>query len=229
MDFLQSIDWRGIGWAAIVLRVLLAVLIGGLLGVEREMKRHPAGFRTYIIVCLGAAMVMMTNQYILKIVGSGDPTRLGAQVISGIGFLGAGTIIVTSRSQVKGLTTAASLWTVACLGLAIGSGFYEGAVVGGVAVFLIMFVFQKIDDWVALNNRFIRLMATFGSVADIDAFKHQCGEWGVKIKSIEMTKGKAKNGGILMLLMLELPRPGQHKDVLDRLSGLECVRQFTEL
>lgn len=120
----------------ITVKLLLALLCGGILGIEREHKKRPAGFRTYMLVSLGSALVMMTNQYIWEYYGIGDPTRMGAQVINGIGFLGAGTIIVTGHNRVKGLTTAAGLWTAACIGLAIGIGFYEGAVIGTIMFFL---------------------------------------------------------------------------------------------
>ena len=108
---------------AILVRILAAVVIGGLIGLERGMKNRPAGLRTYMLVCVGACVVMLTNQYIFQTFSTGDPTRMAAQVISGIGFLGAGTIIVTRRSQIKGLTTAAGLWASAGVGLALGIGF----------------------------------------------------------------------------------------------------------
>mgnify|MGYP001027887749 CR=1 FL=1 len=114
---------------------MLTLTIGGMIGLERGSKNQSAGFRTYMLVCLGAASVMMTNQYICDHFESGDPSRLGAQVISGIGFLGAGTIIVTKRNQVRGLTTAAGLWSSACLGLAVGIGFYEGAVAAKITLY----------------------------------------------------------------------------------------------
>ena len=99
----------------VLLRIALSALCGGMVGLERGRKGRPAGFRTHILVCLGAALAMMTNQYIAESFSTGDPARLGAQVISGIGFLGAGTIIVTGQRQVKGLTTAAGLWASACV------------------------------------------------------------------------------------------------------------------
>ncbi len=115
----------------VFLRLFLAALFGACIGLERGMRHHAAGFRTYSIVCIGAASVMLLSQYLLLAFGSGDPSRMGAQVISGIGFLGAGTILITGHSRgqrVKGLTTAAGLWSAACMGLAIGAGFYEAAV-----------------------------------------------------------------------------------------------------
>ena len=96
------------------------MLLGGLLGYERGKKGRPAGLRTYLVVCLGSSLAMMTGVYLTQISGSGDAGRIAAQVISGIGFLGAGTILVTRQNQVKGLTTAAGLWAAACIGLALG-------------------------------------------------------------------------------------------------------------
>ena len=104
---------REVTYLAVALRIFAAVIIGGILGLERGMKNRPAGLRTYMLVCVGACVVMLTNQYIYQVFGSGDPVRMGAQVVSGIGFLGAGTIIVTRRNQIKGLTTAAGLWSAA--------------------------------------------------------------------------------------------------------------------
>ena len=134
--------YRSINDISIIIRVLLSIIIGGVIGIERGRKHHPAGFRTYMLVCLGATLVMMTNQYIYQTFSNGDISRLGAQVINGIGFLGAGTIIVTRKNQVRGLTTAAGLWSSACLGLAVGIGFYEGAIIVGFAILFIMTVMQ---------------------------------------------------------------------------------------
>ena len=102
-------DLQELNYFSIVLRILLAALIGCAIGLERERGNRPAGFRTYTLVSVGACLVMMTNQYMFSFFQSGDPARLGAQVISGVGFLGAGTILVTRNSQVRGLTTAAAL------------------------------------------------------------------------------------------------------------------------
>ena len=122
---------------SICIRLLLAILLGGIIGLERGASRHAAGFRTHILVCVGAALAMLTNQFIMiSFDGSIDPARLGAQVITGVGFLGVGTILVTGSKKIKGLTTAAGLWASACLGLAAGIGFYDGAVLAGIAIFV---------------------------------------------------------------------------------------------
>lgn len=118
------------GWSilSVGLRLAFSLVAGTLIGLDRSMKRRGAGIKTHVLVCLGSALVMMTGQFIqLNYEGTIDVARMGAQVISGVGFLGVGTIIVTGHNQVKGLTTAAGLWACACIGLAIGIGFVDGA------------------------------------------------------------------------------------------------------
>lgn len=118
------------GWSilSVGLRLAFSLIAGTLIGLDRSMKRRGAGIKTHVLVCLGSALVMMTGQFIqLNYEGTIDVARMGAQVISGVGFLGVGTIIVTGHNQVKGLTTAAGLWACACIGLAIGIGFVDGA------------------------------------------------------------------------------------------------------
>lgn len=136
---------RDVTWISVIIRILVAFLLGGALGVERGLKQRPAGLRTYMLVCVGACMIMLTNQYIYQVFQTGDPVRMGAQVVSGIGFLGAGTIIVTKHSQIKGLTTAAGLWAAAAVGLATGIGFYEAAIAGAVVIFITLTVLNRLD------------------------------------------------------------------------------------
>ena len=114
---------RELNLYSLIIRIVLSLFIGGILGFDRGRKNRPAGFRTYMLVCLGSTLVMITNQYVFQVFKSGDPVRLGAQVVSGVGFLGAGTIILTGHNQVKGITTAAGIWTAACCGLTIGIGY----------------------------------------------------------------------------------------------------------
>lgn len=139
------------------LRIFCAIFIGGLLGLDRGLKNRPAGMRTYMLVCAGSCLIMLTNQFIYQSTGTGDPVRMGAQVVSGIGFLGAGTIIVTRRSQIKGLTTAAGLWAAAGVGLALGVGFYFGAALGGAAIFGVMTLLHRMDNKLQRNARTIEV------------------------------------------------------------------------
>ena len=124
-------------------RVILAAILGGIIGYERQHSHRPAGLRTHILVAVGAALVMCTSEYVVLRMGGSDITRMGAQVISGIGFLGAGTILREGFS-VKGLTTAASLWAVSCIGLAAGGGFYAGAVIGTVVIYVTLNSLKKV-------------------------------------------------------------------------------------
>ena len=137
---------REITLLSVALRIISAFILGGMLGMERGLKQRPAGLRTYMLVCVGACMIMLTNQYVVQVYGSGEPVRMGAQVVSGIGFLGAGTIIVTRHNQIKGLTTAAGLWAAAAVGLATGIGFYEAAIIGAVVIFMTLSVLSNLDD-----------------------------------------------------------------------------------
>lgn len=143
---------------AALLRVLAASVCGGLIGLERELKGRPAGLKTFSLVCIGAALAMVTNEYIARISGGNeDLARMAAQVISGIGFLGAGTIIVTGTNQIRGLTTAAALWVTAALGICIGAGFYTGAF-GSIGIILLSsMVCRMIDRLVAGKSRILKL------------------------------------------------------------------------
>ena len=173
---------------SIVIRLLLAMLVGLVIGIDREMKRRVAGIKTHILVCVGAAMVMITSQYMLTQFGTGDPARLGAQVISGVGFLGVGTIIVTGRNQVRGLTTAASIWTCACLGLAAGIGFVEGVVVALVFIVFTLKVLGKLDKVVQKRAREIDFYIEFENNEGLNKFSEKMKEDGNRIVRIQVGK-----------------------------------------
>ena len=137
---------RTLSFWAILVRLTLAVVCGGVIGAERETKRRPAGFRTHILICLGAAITTLTSQYLLLSLHLfTDVARLGAQVISGIGFIGAGTIIVTRDKRVKGLTTAAGLWAAAIIGLTCGAGYVECAVFATLVVLVVELVLIRLE------------------------------------------------------------------------------------
>ena len=144
-----QLDWMGslrdLNVLSVCVRLLLAMAFGGTIGFERGIRQRAAGLRTHMLLCVGAASTMLVSQYIYASYGVGDPARLSAQVISGIGFLGAGTIIVTRRNQIKGLTTAATLWATACMGLAVGVGFYECALALAVILIFILLLVNVVD------------------------------------------------------------------------------------
>lgn len=144
-----QLDWMGslrdLYVLSVCVRLLLAMAFGGTIALNGESGREPLAWRTHMLLCVGAASTMLVSQYIYASYGVGDPARLSAQVISGIGFLGAGTIIVTRRNQIKGLTTAATLWATACMGLAVGVGFYECALAMYVILIFILLLVNVVD------------------------------------------------------------------------------------
>lgn len=176
----------------VVLRILMALLCGGIIGYEREYKNRPAGLRTHMMVCIGSALVMIISQYIYEnyMPGANDPARLGAQVISGIGFLGAGTII-RERFSVKGLTTAATLWVVACIGLAIGSGYYIIAGIATLVIFLSLIIFRKLEHILKIKEKNAKVRITVSYSKEIEkAIRGELVDMGYKVKNMKFAKSR---------------------------------------
>lgn len=212
------------------IRLALAMICGGILGMERGKKNRPAGFRTYMLVCVGATLVMLTNQFMCEQFGGGDPARLGAQVISGIGFLGAGTIIVTGRNRVKGLTTAAGLWADACVGLAIGVGFYSAAIIGCLMIFVVMSWLHRLDARMATDTRVLDLYMEFDKMVDLGSFIEFTKGKGIKVTEIEMTKSNnVEDIGVAVLFTMKLEKKHPHAEIIQMLSQAEGVRFIEEL
>lgn len=214
----------------IVIRLLAATLCGGLLGLERERRKRPAGLRTYILVCIGSTLVMMTNIYIMEKYQTGDPTRLAAQVISGIGFLGAGTIIVTTRNRVRGLTTAAGLWASACMGIAIGAGFYVGALIGCLLVFIAMSVLHGLNDKVLAKSNVVNLYIEFQNTTALSTFLKYLRENNMKIVDIEVSRvDVVSDSGVAVLLAFKLPKRMLHETLLTEISTKEGITYLEEV
>lgn len=182
----------------IAIRLAMAILIGGAIGYEREFKNRPAGFRTHILVCVGAAVISMiqvssiaeTTKMILLHgeLESGlksDIGRMGAQVISGIGFLGAGTII-HEKGSIKGLTTAASLWVVACVGLAIGMGYYVLSILAGISVVIVLVSLKNFEDKFMDKSKIIKIEVQYKNTKELnDTLENYFKSRKIKIKNIE--------------------------------------------
>lgn len=212
---------------SVTVRLLLAMLCGGIVGQERERKSGSAGFKTYILVCIGSALVMLTGQYLFDEYKTGDIARLGAQVISGIGFLGAGSIIVTGSNQIRGLTTAAELWVVACIGLAIGSGFYIGTIVAMVLLFIVITflgTFEKkyIRDSKA-KNYFIKL----ASLTDVGLILTILKENNLSVNDMQISN-KKKNDDIVLLLSIQIAKDLHSSDIINMISTIEGVEYIEE-
>jgi len=150
---------RDITFFTVLLRLILAVILGAVIGIERSYKNRPAGFRTHILVCVGASIACMTGIYMyVNLHLPTDISRLGAQVVSGLGFIGGGTIIITNGTKIKGLTTAAGLWACGIIGIAIGAGFYEGGLIATVLVLVSETLFSYLGSKIPHNEKFKLLL-----------------------------------------------------------------------
>ena len=222
-------ELREVTYLAVVLRIVVAVIFGGIIGLERGLKNRPAGMRTYMLVCVGACLIMLTNQYLFQVTQAGDPMRLGAQVVSGIGFLGAGTIIVTKHNQIKGLTTAAGLWAAAGVGLALGVGFYEAAVVAGFAVFAVLTLLQRMDNRLHRNARFLEVYIEFSDKTNIGQLMRSIREMDFEISSMELENAIPEDGGRALITTLKAKKRDDHAKFLDKIRRLDGVVYLEEL
>lgn len=226
MRDLLPIAARSTDMLSILIKFALAIFCGGFIGLERGTKRQAAGFRTHILVCTGATIAMVTGLYIFEYISpQSDPSRLGAQVISGIGFLGVGTIINTNMNKVKGLTTAAGLWASACIGLAIGIGYYELAVIGTVVVMVAIVVFQKIDEIFYARSPVTDLYIEMQGIESVHFLIDRIKENGLHISSIEIHKPKSGiSGGVGILLCV---KKINKKDKIDVVNVISDTRGLT--
>ena len=223
-------ELRELNSLSVFVRLMLSMTLGGVLGVEREQKRRPAGFRTYVIVCLGSTLVMMTNQYAHLYMGAPDPTRIAAQVVSGIGFLGAGTILVTKNNQVRGLTTAAGLWAAAALGLAVGCGFYSGAIMGFLAILISIKVLHTVDYLIYRKSPVVSLYAEVDDIKSVSCLLSYAREHGMALGDLEITKQKQMNGGGICIrgtIRMEQRKP--HDVIIQVVGQLPGVSYVEEL
>lgn len=193
---------------SVSLRLFLAVIIGGIIGLERGSNSHPAGFRTHILVCVAATLTMLTGEFInYNIAPNADPARLGAQVITGMGFIGAGTIFATGKHRIKGLTTAAGLWASACLGLAIGIGFYSGAIIGAILIFLSLAMLPKVENYFYKNSKLINIYVELRNLANFSALMEVLKSLNISVIEEHISSsGAVADKGIAFHLLIKLPK-----------------------
>jgi putative Mg2+ transporter-C (MgtC) family protein len=223
-------------WETLI-RLLVAVTCGGIIGIERGKKRRPAGFRTHMIVCIGAALTMILSTYLTAMISNvwhidstTDVSRFGAQVINGIGLLGAGTIIITGHQQIKGLTTAAGLWASACMGLAIGAGFYVGALVGCLLILITIVAFSKLESFILSHSRNINMFVVFESIDSVTHILAKLKEHDVKVFDVEITK--QKNSGTSYpnaIFSIKIPKKKSHATIMAAIAQVDTVRSIEEL
>lgn len=222
---------REVTLASVFVRLTLAVLCGGIIGMERSYKRRPAGFRTHILICIGAAITTLTSQYLyLNMHYFTDMARLGAQVVAGIGFIGAGTIIVTRRQRVKGLTTAAGLWTCAIIGLAFGGGFYEGGILTTALIMAAELVFSKLEYRVLENVPEINLYMEYTGKICLENVLQLYRDQNIKLLNIQITRSTgSKKHNACAIFSLRLPHGCGVSRVLKTVGETEGVISVEEL
>ena len=224
-----------------MLRVFLAMLMGGVIGFNRELKGRPAGFRTYMLVAMGAAATSLLSQYLslmlatrwaedLALVGQKtDAARLGAQVISGVGFIGTGTIMVTARQEVKGLTTASCLWASACMGLAIGAGFYACMIVGFALILLSMLALPRLERIIVERARNMNIFVEMDGVERLETVIRGMKDAGVTLYETEIDKDTPGKGRLKGIFSVRIGPKQQHTQVLADISTLDGVLAVEEV
>ncbi len=199
----------------------LAILLGSAVGLEREANNHPAGFRTHALVCVGSALVSIVSWSTFQNFNfSGDPTRIAAQIISGIGFLGAGTIM-REGANIKGLTTAASLWTVAAIGLAVGFGLYFVAITTTALVVLVLQFFSKLEKKFIFTKQHLSIkMIVRDKPGMIGSIGNKLGKMNISIKNIVMEQAE---DNMQVTLSLKLPPKMLYDTVMEQLLSIDGI------
>ena len=215
---------REITYLSIAIRIAVAVLLGGIIGFERDMKNRPAGLRTYMLVCVGSCLIMLTNQYIFQVFKTGDPVRMGAQVVSGIGFLGAGTIVVTRRNQIKGLTTAAGLWASAAVGLAVGVGLYEAAVLGSVVIFMVLSIIHRWDHQMRRHSKVVEIYVELSKEISLGDFMRKIRSMELEIDNLRTEyESSAQEGRHAYIVSLRSQIKRDHEELFRSINDIPGV------
>ena len=213
---------------SIVLRLFLATLLGGLVGVDREQKRHSAGFRTFTLVCLGSALATIVNLHIFYSTGASDPSRIAASVVSGIGFLGVGTIVITHKNKVRGLTTAACLWAVGCLGIALGSGLIIPSIVAFFLIVLTISFFRRLSNYIYLHSRYITLYTEILEEDTLDNIIDYLKSKNIKLMGLDKRKDKLSKNHISVILDLDCGNHIDHSDFILELGKIDGILYIEE-
>jgi putative Mg2+ transporter-C (MgtC) family protein len=210
--------------ASVIVRIVLAVILGGMIGIERGVRNHPAGFRTHILVCVGACLAMITNEYVFDAIGTvTDPTRMGAQVISGIGFLGVGTIFMSGNNKVKGLTTAAGLWASACVGLAIGIGFYVGGIAAAAIIIIVLGLLPALEKLIYKRSRRLRILLEVQSMQVAADVWHYIENQGNEVRAKEIDLISNKDKLVSVYLSVHLAKEAETDPLVEQIAALEGV------
>lgn len=236
MEMLESLTFNlnELNTITIIFRIFLAILIGGIIGTERDIKHRAAGMRTHMLVCMGAAVVMMTNEYIYVMYDhpNVDITRMGAQVVSGIGFIGAGTILVTNDNRIQGLTTAAGLWAAAALGLAIGIGFYEISIIGGLTMIAVVTLMKPIRDFVMDRAGQADLTLMIHSKDGFKSFLNYTVQAEIQIINIQIEEDSQpdkEEGDLVFIAEMKLGEDVNKDNAIQHLKTIDTIAHVVEV
>jgi putative Mg2+ transporter-C (MgtC) family protein len=209
---------------SVCVRLFLTVFLSGAIGLERSKSGRTAGLRTHMLICLGATIASMTGLYIEEMYGAGDVSRIAAQVVSGIGFLGAGTILVKNNVTVKGLTTSACVWAVGTIGIAVGYGFYEAAIIGTILIFLVTKKLEGVDQKLKNNMKAVEVYVEFVSAKKLQETLTLMKTLGLEIEEIKLMKTKTNaQDGIGADIMMHLEKKCDVEKMMTQINQLENV------
>ena len=217
---------------AITSRLVLALICGGVIGLERETKRRPAGFRTHILICMGSAITILTNLYLYQVMHLyTDISRMGAQVIAGISFVGAGTIIVTRHQKIKGLTTAAGLWTASIIGLACGAGYAECAIFATLMVLLAELLLIRLENRLVERTSDVNIYIEYTQPTTIQRIVRILRTVKVPMNDIEVNRIADGEGGYRYgaILTVRVSGDTMEKEIFQGLSEINDVQTVEEL
>lgn len=210
-----------------ILRLILAAILSGLVGYEREVHGRAAGLRTHILVCLGSTLITLTSMHFFEVYKGQttlDPARIAAQVVSGIGFLGAGTIL-RFKASVRGLTTAASLWSVAGIGLAVGSGLYIPAVVTTILILATLFFLTRIERLILRKDWYkIMEIETKSGAFQLENIRSILSEYEIEIKDFEVQKAASPDDMILKM-SLKLLTNEHENEIISKIRQLDGIKK----
>lgn len=226
-DFFRHMDLL-----AITSRLVLALICGGVIGIERETKRRPAGFRTHILICMGSAITILTNLYLYQVMHLyTDISRMGAQVIAGISFVGAGTIIVTRHQKIKGLTTAAGLWTASIIGLACGAGYAECAIFATLMVLLAELLLIRLENRLVERTSDVNIYIEYTQPTTIQRIVRILRTVKVPMNDIEVNRIADGEGGYRYgaILTVRVSGDTMEKEIFQGLSEINDVQTVEEL
>lgn len=217
---------------AVAARMLTAMVCGGVIGIERELKRRPAGFRTHILICVGASITVLTNLFLYQVMHLyTDVSRMGAQVITGISFIGAGTIIVTKRRRVKGLTTAAGLWAVGIIGLVCGAGYLEMALFASAMVLFAELVLSRLEYRFVRHIKDTNLYVEYESADDIQEIMTTLAGFGLEVGDLEISRIQGEDGKMhcCAILAMQAGKEDLGRNVIPAVAALEGVESIVEM